>query len=245
MTQQKFSKGYIIFTLTFLTCFSILLVYFLVFKFGNILRLPQKGNFLSLFTYGINLLFSIALITGIGLGLWYIFKYNLSKEKAKTSDKSTVRNMFYAIIIFAIIGAKIVFWILVSILSSALKIHRTDPTSILPWLMLAFFGLIAVGMFLIFFIVIKRFRKANKKLQSGEQLTMNRGKVIDKQMIHPVENLNARAGSVYSYSITLDNGEKFINVQREQYNSVEVGQTIEVHTIPLVGEIIHFNVVSN
>jgi magnesium-transporting ATPase (P-type) len=241
----EFSTSYRIFTTAFLLCFSLLFTYLIIFQIDDIRELPTNGSVISWIKYGITAILDLAIFGIFAFTNYYVISFNFTKKNKKDiiedSDKTTTKKIYYSIICFAVIGLKIIFSVMASITSSTIKMLKQDSHSILQWILIGFFSIIAICFFLIFRYIIIRFRKANKILETGE-MDIFKGIVVDKQSIYDQFQSNSRPGEFHTYNITLDNGKKFLNIKRIFYESVEIGKSVEIHSIPEVGEILHFYV---
>lgn len=241
---SEFSTFYKIFTTVFLLCFSLLFTYLIIFQVDDIREIPRSGSVFLWIKYCITAILDIAVLSIFAFANYYVLSANFNEKKKKEiiadSDRTTTKKIFITIICFAVIALKIIFSVMTGIVKAVIEMLQSDPHSVLPWVLLLFFSAIAIAFFLIFRYIIKRFRKANKILETGK-MDIFKGVVANKQ--RNTNTLVKRSGELYSYNITLDTGKEFQNVQRIYFESVEIGQSVEIHTIPEVGEILHFYVI--
>jgi hypothetical protein len=242
----------VVFSITFLIFFG-LLFNFLVFSFDNYLKPPATSGAWTWIAYIINAVLDVIVLLVFVFGNFYLIRGILNYKEDKNSltnktrpdstrkDVKTVDEIFYAVIAFAIVGFKILFKIFSQIISALIADISEHPGSSLNWIPLIFFSFLAIGLVIIFRLIFKRFNKVKKYIAAGGKMDVFTGMVIDKQKQYTFSD-HTRGSQLYMYSFKLDTGKEFTNVLQLFYDRITIGQTVEVHAIPYVGEILHLYV---
>lgn len=238
----KASQGCMFGACLFLFCFSALFVYLMVFQIDDVRRIPTNGNITTWIIYSISQLLSLAVISVFVFANYFIINTYFGEGKGviQFTDKKNIKVMFGGVICFAVIAGKIVFLVLSNIIVAMLKLISEDSSSIVPWIAMIFFIGIGLGFFLIFRWILIKFSKANQAMETGKA-DVFKGKVKNKTKVRTMFDYEPRGRNLapYRYGIELDSGKIFENVLEIYYEQVQIGQTIEVHAIPFVGEILH------
>lgn len=204
-------------------------------------QLPSKNDWFEWLRYIILSVMNLAVIAVFVFANVVVIGAGLSKDQSaeRNDDAKTTNKIFYTIVAFGIVVGKIILMVFFGVALGMREDLQRDPAAILPWFVISFFGIITIGTFLIFRFVLKKFSSARRALQSGS-MDIFVGKVADKNRVNAeASGSMARQGEIFCYSFTLDSGKSFENVQPGFYHQVEIGQRIEVHAIPYVGEILH------
>ncbi|MBI1835993.1 MAG: hypothetical protein HYR91_01880 [Flavobacteriia bacterium] len=242
--NRKFSRGSWIFSTIFIFVFTSLM-WLILSSPSDYFKWPASLIGQIRFTVGllIDVLFTLMLI---GVNYFFIQSYRKACISDDFSNKDTIpqttNKIYISLICFLLVALKIACLIGRSIAKSILLAFRSKELDIPHLIMILFFGLIFLGFTVFFTIVFRKMNRA-KKIQLEGKEEIYRGTIVVKQQQYCHFDHSRNTGSLYDYSIELDNGKKFFNIRKEFYDAVNEGQKVEIHVLPFVGEILKITMI--